>query len=148
MQVLHRLVWKRTFSEEETFMSTPEERLTTLEYDLKQFKTETIKAYQDMAMQTTMVKGLTEDAVRRLLKLRTQVEQGFDRVDKRLDGMDRRFDGIDQRFDGMDRRFEGIDQRLDGMDQCFDGMDQRFDGIDQRFDGMDQRFDGVDRCFS
>jgi hypothetical protein len=45
-------------------MPTQEERLNILEYDLKQYKTETIKAYGEMAVEMTMVKGLTEDAVR------------------------------------------------------------------------------------
>jgi len=56
-------------------MPTQEERLETLEYGLKQYKTETIKAYQEMAMEITMVKGLTEDAVKRLMTLRTTLDQ-------------------------------------------------------------------------
>jgi hypothetical protein len=66
-------------------MPTQEERLTILEYDLKQYKTETIKAYGEMAIEMTMVKGLKEDAVKRLASLRTQVEHHFERVDTRLD---------------------------------------------------------------
>jgi chromosome segregation ATPase len=56
-------------------MPTQEERLETLEYGLKQYKTETIKAYGEMAMEITMVKGLTEDAVKRLMTLRTALDQ-------------------------------------------------------------------------
>ncbi len=66
-------------------MPTQEERLATVEYDLKQFKTETIKAYGEMAMELVMVKGLTEDAVKRLASLKTQIDQQFERVDTRLD---------------------------------------------------------------
>ena len=66
-------------------MPTQEERLTILEYDLKQYKTETIKAYGEMAIEMIMVKGLMEEAVKRLASLRTQVEQRFERVDTRLD---------------------------------------------------------------
>jgi hypothetical protein len=51
-------------------MPTQEERLNTVEYDLKHFKTETIKAYGDMAMELVMVNGLAEDAVKRLMSLR------------------------------------------------------------------------------
>jgi hypothetical protein len=47
-------------------MPTQEERLETVEYGLRQYKTETIKAYQEMAIEITMVKGLTEDVVKRL----------------------------------------------------------------------------------
>jgi hypothetical protein len=39
-------------------MPTPEERLTTLEYNLDQFKAEATTYYQEMAMQVTMSKGL------------------------------------------------------------------------------------------
>ena len=76
-------------------MPTQEERLTILEYDLKQYKTETIKAYGEMAVEMTMVKGLTEDAVKRLASLRTQVEQRFERVDTRLDAMDAHLDQME-----------------------------------------------------
>lgn len=42
-------------------MPTQEERLEALATNLKQFKTETIKAYGEMAVELTMVKGLTEE---------------------------------------------------------------------------------------
>ena len=61
-------------------MPTQEERLTTVEYDLKQFKTETIKAYQEVALELTMVKGLCEDAVKRLMTLRTALDQHMTEV--------------------------------------------------------------------
>ena len=74
---------------------TQEERLETVEYGLKQFKTETIKAYGETAMELTMVKGLTEDAVKRLASLKTQIDQRFERVDTRLDKIDTRFDRLE-----------------------------------------------------
>ena len=76
-------------------MPTQEERLTILEYDLKQYKTETIKAYGEMAIEMTMVKGLTEDAVKRLASLKTEIEQRFVRVDTRLDAMDAHLDQME-----------------------------------------------------
>src|SRR5712692_6794429 len=66
-------------------MSTQEERLETVEYNLRQFKTETIRAYQDMAFEMTMIKGLTEDTIKRLAKLSDTMENRFERVDTRLD---------------------------------------------------------------
>lgn len=65
-------------------MPTQEERLETVEYGLRQFKTETIKAYQEMAIEITMVKGLTEDAVKRLMNLKVQMDQRFSAIDTRL----------------------------------------------------------------
>ena len=61
-------------------MPTQEERLTTVEFDLKQFKTETIKAYGETAIELVMVKGLTEDAVKRLASLKAQIDQQSEQV--------------------------------------------------------------------
>ena len=69
-------------------MPTQEERLTILEYNLKQFKTETIKAYGDMALELVMVKGLTEDAVKRLASLKIDMDQQFERVSTRFDRLE------------------------------------------------------------
>lgn len=93
-------------------MPTQEERLTILEYDLKQYKTETIKAYGEMAIEMTMIKGLTEDAVKRLASLRTQVEQHFERVDTQLDQMDIRLDQMDTRLDRIENMLAQILARL------------------------------------
>jgi hypothetical protein len=65
-------------------MPTSDERLTTLEYNLDQFKAEATTYYQEMAMQVTMSKGLTEDAVKRLMQLRIQVDKRFNSTDQQL----------------------------------------------------------------
>ncbi len=65
-------------------MPPPEERLTTLEYNLDQFKAEATTYYQEMAMQVPMSKGLTEDAVKRLMQLRVQVDKRFNSTDQQL----------------------------------------------------------------
>ena len=93
-------------------LPTHEERLTILEYDLKQYKTETIKAYGEMAIEMIMVKGLVEDAVKRLASLRTQVEQRFERVDTRLDTIDTRLDTMDTRFDRLENMLSQVLARL------------------------------------
>ena len=93
-------------------MPTQDERLKTLEYDLKQFKTETVKSYGEMAVEMTIVKGLTEDAVKRLAALKDQIEQRFERVDSHLDGMDAHLESIDGRFERVDSRLDGMDGRL------------------------------------
>ena len=67
-------------------MPTQEERLETLEYDLRQFKTETVNAYGEIAVEMTIVKGLTEDAVKRLASLKDQIEHRFERVDSAWTG--------------------------------------------------------------
>jgi len=69
-------------------MPAQKERLETVEYGLRQFKTETIKAYGEVAMALTMIKGLTEDAVKRLASLKIQIDQRLERVDTRLDRLE------------------------------------------------------------
>ena len=76
-------------------MPTQEERLETVEYGLRQFKTETIKAYQEMAIEIIMVKGLIEDAVKRLMNLKVQIDQRFSAIDTRFDIVDQRFSTIE-----------------------------------------------------
>ncbi|HLJ32492.1 MAG TPA: hypothetical protein VKU38_02525 [Ktedonobacteraceae bacterium] len=75
-------------------MPTAEERLTTLEFDFDQFKAETTTYYQEMALQVTMSKGLTEDAVKRLMQLRVQVDQRFNSVDQQLTGVKQDIAGV------------------------------------------------------
>ena len=65
-------------------MPTQEERLTIVEYDLKQFKTETVKVYGDMAFEMTIIKGLTQE-----------LRQDVSGIGKRLDQMDTRLDRIE-----------------------------------------------------
>jgi hypothetical protein len=62
-------------------MPTQEERLAAVEQNLIQFKTETVGAYQDMAMQMTMLKGLTETTIGRLASMQWQIDQRFNTVD-------------------------------------------------------------------
>ena len=97
-------------------MPTQEERLETLEYDLKQFKTETVKAYGEMAVEMTIVKGLTEDAVKRLASLKDQIEHRFGRVDTRLDRMVAHLESMDGRFKRVDTRLDGMDGRLSRLE--------------------------------
>jgi ferritin-like protein len=90
-------------------MPTQEERLKTVEFDLKQFKTETIRAYQYMAFEMTMVKGLTEDAIKRLATLSGAIEKRFDAVNERLDSINGRLehlDTIEQRLNQLETKFD------------------------------------------
>jgi hypothetical protein len=75
-------------------MPTQEERLTTLEFDFNQFKAEATTYYQEMAMQVTMSKGLTEDAVKRLMQLRIQVDKRFTSIDQDIAEMKQDLAGV------------------------------------------------------
>lgn len=59
-----------------------------MEQNLLQFKTETVRAYQDMAMQLTMLKGLTEVTIGRLASMQWQMDQRFNAVEARLGGIE------------------------------------------------------------
>lgn len=72
-------------------MPTQEERLQTVEFDLKQFKTETVKVYGDMAFEMTIIKGLTENAIGITQELRQDISE----IGKRLDQTDTRLDRIE-----------------------------------------------------
>ena len=77
-------------------MPTQEERLATVEYGFKSFRTETVKAYQDMAIEVTVSKGLTEDSVRRVINLDRVMNGRFDVVEQRIDGLEFRLDRVEQ----------------------------------------------------
>ncbi|MFL5692357.1 MAG: hypothetical protein ACJ795_11180 [Ktedonobacteraceae bacterium] len=89
-------------------MPTQEERLETVEFNLRQFKTETIKAYGDMAYEMVIIKGLTENAIGRLATLSDTMEKRFERVDIRLNGMESRLSRVETRLDTIDARLEEL----------------------------------------
>jgi Mg2+ and Co2+ transporter CorA len=93
-------------------MPTQEERLDTVEYKLRQFKTETIKAYQDMAFEMTIIKGLTENASEGLATLSDTTEKRFERIDIRLDAMDAHLESIDTRLSRVENMLTQILARL------------------------------------
>ncbi len=97
-------------------MPASDERITTLEYNLDQFKAEATSYYQEMAMQVTMSKGLTEDAVKRLMQLRIQVDKRFNSVDQRLDGVDQRLVEVKEDLGSHTTRLDRIDKRLDQIE--------------------------------
>jgi hypothetical protein len=65
-------------------MPTHEEKLATVEQNLMQFKADTVRTYQDMAMHMTMLKGLTETTIGRLASMQWQIDQRFNEHAERL----------------------------------------------------------------
>ncbi|TME08106.1 MAG: hypothetical protein E6I80_10800 [Chloroflexi bacterium] len=97
-------------------MPSPEERLTTLEYHLDQFKAEATTYYQEMAMQVTMSKGLTEDAVKRLMQLRVQVDKRFNSTDQQLAEVKQDLAGVKQDLAGVKQDIGDHTTRLDRIE--------------------------------
>src|SRR6266702_2848750 len=93
-------------------MPTPEEQLTTLEYDFDQFKAEPTTYYEEMAVQVTMSKGLTEDAVKRLMQLRVQVDKRFNSTDQQLAEVKQEVAGVKQEVAGVQTTLGQILARL------------------------------------
>ncbi len=93
-------------------MPTQEERLTALEFNLDQFKAEATTYYQEMAMQVTMTRGLTEDAVKRLMQLRIQVDKRFTGTDQQLAEMKQDLAGMKQNISDHTTRFDHIETLL------------------------------------
>jgi len=96
-------------------MPTQEERLQIVEYDLKHYKTETIKAYSDMAMELVMVKGLTEDTVKRLMGLKRTLDEHtvlLNRHSEHLDRLETTLSEHTARFDRLETLLAQILARL------------------------------------
>ena len=93
-------------------MPTQEGRLTKTEFDLKQFKTETIKAYGETAIELVMVKGLTEDAVKRLASLKAQIDQQSERVNTQLEAIDTHLSFLQESTNKTEKRLDSIEAQL------------------------------------
>ena len=96
-------------------MPTQEERLTTLEYNLDQFKAEATTYYQEMAMQVTMSKGLTEDAVKRLMQLRVQVDKRFNSTDQQLAEVKQELAEVKQDISDHTLRLDRLETKVDAV---------------------------------
>ncbi|HEY1351175.1 MAG TPA: hypothetical protein VGF67_16265 [Ktedonobacteraceae bacterium] len=89
-------------------MATQEERLSHVEFNLNLFKTETVKAYGDMAVELTLVKGLAIKATEQLIS----VQMTLNEHTKRLDSLDTRLDRMDSRLDHVETMLSQILARL------------------------------------
>ena len=77
-------------------MPTQDERLGTIEREFWQFKKDTKNAYENMALEVIVIKGLGEDSIKRLAKLQTTMEQRFDVVDQRISGVEQRLGTLER----------------------------------------------------
>jgi len=115
---------KGTFS-----LPTPEERLTILEYHLDQFKAEATTYYQEMAMQVTMSKGLTEDAVKRLMQLRVQVDKRFNSTDQQLAEVKQELAGVKQDLGVVRQDLAGVKHDISEHTTHLDRLETKVDTV-------------------
>src|SRR5437588_13115518 len=135
-------------------MPTPEERLTTLEYDFDQFKAEATTYYQEMAMQAkrdpsptaqddreattyyeeiavqvTMTKVLTEDAVKRLMQLRVQVDKRFNSTDQQLAEVKQEVAGVKQDLGVVRQDLAGVKHDISEHTTRLDRLETKVDTV-------------------
>ena len=96
-------------------MPSPDERLTTLEYNLDQYKAEATTYYQEMAIQVTMSRGLTEDAVKRLMQLRIQVDKRFNSTDQQLAEVKQELTEVKQDISDHTTRLDRLETKVDAI---------------------------------
>ena len=76
-------------------------------------------------------------------KLRSEMKEGFERVDQRFDEVNQRIDEVNQRVDtfeaSVDQRFDEVNQRIDIFEAS---VDQRFDALENK---MNEGFERVER---
>jgi hypothetical protein len=98
-------------------MATQEERLGKVELSLDLFKTETVKAYQDLTMEFVMVKGLIEDSVKRSMMMRKQIEEVKNEINGEIAEVRQDIHTLEQGIEtfkqSVNERFETQDQKLD-----------------------------------
>ena len=110
-------------------MPTQEERLTTLEYYFDQFKAEATSYYQEMALQVTMTKGLTEDAVKRLMQLRIQVDKRFNSTDQQLAEVKQEVAGVKQDLGVVRQDLAGVKHDISEHTTHLDRLETKVDTV-------------------
>jgi hypothetical protein len=118
-------------------MSSLEERLTTLEQSFYQSRADAVKSYQDMAMQVTLFRGLTETIIGRLATVQYQMEQHFSTLTSTVQTQ------IEQRFSAFELKIQDqVEQRFDAFELAMQRQaEQRFDGFESTMQKqMEQRF--------
>ena len=82
-----RRITDSRFGEVANRIETVDYRVTLLDQKVDDFKTETLRRFD-------------------------QVDKRFGQVDKRFEQIDKRFEQVDKRFDRIDARFDALDERL------------------------------------
>jgi chromosome segregation ATPase len=67
-----------------------------------------------------------------LQTVRSEMAEGFSKVDARFEAIDVRFEKIDVRFEKIDGQFEAIDARFEKIDGRINLLDDRLDKLDGR----------------
>ena len=71
---------------------------------------------------------------RDLEELRSEMHEGFEKVDKRFEQVDKRFEQVDKRFEQVDKRFEQVDKRFGQVDKRLEQVDKKLEQADKKLD--------------
>lgn len=103
-------------------MATLEEQLQLVEFDLKYYKTESFKAYDDMAVELVKVKALSKDSVKRLIGMERTLDEHttilhehtalLNKQNERLDRLEAIASEHTARFDHLETRFDHLETTL------------------------------------
>lgn len=100
-------------------MLTQEERITALEHNFMQFEAHTIKSYQEMAIQVTLTKGLTETIIGRLAALEYRTDQRFDKLDTKISALDTKIDStrsaLEAKIGAVEAKVNSVEAKVDTM---------------------------------
>ena len=108
---------------------TQEERLTVLEQSFLQFRADAVKSYQDMAMQVTLFRGLTETIIGKLASIQYQIDQRFGTLEAKVDTVQTSMQyQIDQRFSTLEASVGNIQTSMQHQ------IDQRFSTLEAGID--------------
>jgi DNA repair ATPase RecN len=77
-----------------------------------------------------MADDVENHTLRLLQEMRTEMRDGFARVDQRLTAVEQRLTGVEQHLDGIEQRLSGVEQRLGGVEQRLTGSEQRLGGLE------------------
>ena len=63
--------------------------------------------------------------------LKSEMKEGFAKVDKRFEQVDKRFEQVDKRFERIDKRFEQVDKRFERIEDRLDKLTDRFESLNR-----------------
>lgn len=63
--------------------------------------------------------------------LRTEMHDGFGRVEGRIGGLEGRVDGIEKRMGGLEQRMDGLEHRMDRLEDRFERVDAKLERLDR-----------------
>jgi chromosome segregation ATPase len=78
-----------------------------------------------------------------LVRLREDMNERFDAIDRRFESMDRRFESMDRRFDSMEDRLENLEHHAAVTNSKLEAMDHRLEGLEHHAAVTNSKLDAL-----